>query len=343
MGLIGTMSAVGTALGPSLGGALIAALGWRAIFLVNLPLGLVALLLARRFLPADPRDPRSGHAAFDTRGTLLLALTLAAYALAMTIGRGRLGALNAALLAAALVGVGAFVAVERRAAAPLIRLALFGDAVLRAGLAMSALVATVMMATLVVGPFYLARALALDPAAVGLTVSVGPVVAALAGIPAGRLTDRIGAPRMTVLGLAALTAGCLVLAALPTTLGVAGYLGPLVVITAGYASFQTANNTDVMADVPADRRGVISGMLNLSRNLGLVTGAAAMGAVFARASGAPDITTAHPAAVATGMRVTFALAAALIAGALLIALGRRAAPHAPRSGADDIAQGSAHS
>ena len=70
---------------------------------------------------------------------------------------------------------------------------MFRDPVLSAGLAMSALVSTVMMATLVVGPFYLARALGLDAAVVGLVMSAGPVVAALTGIPAGRLVDRFGA------------------------------------------------------------------------------------------------------------------------------------------------------
>ena len=164
MGLLGTMSAIGTALGPSLGGVLIAGLGWRAIFLVNVPLGLLTLLLAYRHLPADRREPKTDRAGFDTVGTLLLALTLAAYALAMTIGRGSFGPLNMALLLAAVFGAGLFVLAEARAASPLIRLAMFRDPVLSASLAMSALVSTVMMATLVVGPFYLSRALGLDAA-----------------------------------------------------------------------------------------------------------------------------------------------------------------------------------
>ncbi|MCM2417204.1 MFS transporter [Streptomyces sp. RKAG293] len=324
MGLLGTMSAVGTALGPSLGGALIAGPGWRAIFLVNAPLGLLALFLAHRHLPADRQRPGTDRAAFDRVGTLLLALTLAAYALAMTMGRGSFGSLNVGLLVAAAVGVGLFVRAESRAASPLIRLTMFRDPALSASLAMSTLVSTVMMATLVVGPFYLARALGLHEALVGLVLSVGPLVAALTGVPAGRIADRFGAPRMTVLGLVAMTAGSLVLSLTPASLGIAGYLVPIVVITAGYAVFQTANNTAVMTDVPPDRRGVISGMLNLSRNLGLITGASVMGAVFALAAATNDITTAAPDAVATGMRITFAVAAALIAVALVIAVGGRA-------------------
>ncbi|MFF2045127.1 MFS transporter [Kitasatospora sp. NPDC058170] len=334
MGLLGTMSAIGTALGPSLGGALISGLGWRAIFLVNAPLGVVTLVLAHRHLPVDRPRPRTGRAGFDRTGTLLLALTLAAYALAMTLGRGRFGALNLTLLAAAVLGVGLFLRTEARAASPLIQLGMFRDAALSASLVMSALVSTVMMATLVVGPFYLARTLGLDEAPVGLALSVGPLVAALTGVPAGRVADRFGAPRMTVLGLVGIAAGSLVLAVLPETLGIAGYLAPIVVITVGYAVFQTANNTTVMADVGPDQRGVVSGMLNLSRNLGLITGASVMGAVFAAASATVDISTALPEAVATGMRTTFGVAALLILLAIATAVGGRARARRTASGGD---------
>jgi MFS family permease len=152
-------------------------------------------------------------------------------------------------------------------------------------------------------------------------MSAGPVIAALTGVPAGRAVDRFGAQRMTVGGLGGMMAGCVALSAAPAALGVAGYVIPTVVLTAGYALFQAANNTAVMTDVSADRRGVVSGMLNLSRNLGLVTGASVMGAVFALASRASDITAARPEAVAVGMRVTFGVAAALVVVALVIAPG----------------------
>jgi len=324
MGLLGTMSAVGTALGPSLGGVLIAAFGWRAIFLVNLPLGLTAFFLARQFLPADRPDSQHIHAGFDGVGTLLLALALATYALAMTIGRGHFSSFNVALLAFAAVSSGLFVLAESRVAAPLIRLALLRDPILRVGLLTSGLVSTVMMTTLVVGPFYLSLALGLESAAVGLVLSMGPLVAALTGVPAGRMTDRLGAHRVTVIGLLGIASGSIILALLPAPLGIFGYLGPIVTITVSYALFQTANNTAVMRDVTANQRGTVSGMLNLFRNLGLITGASVMGAVFAFASRVSDITVAGPAAVAAGMRVTFGVAATLIVVALFIVMSNRA-------------------
>lgn len=263
MGLLGTMSAVGTGLGPAVGGALIAASGWRALFLVMLPLAALAFVLVQRTqADRDPPPPAGGR-------------------------------------------VSVFSALHDRA--------------LGAGLGMSTLVAAVMMTTLVAGPFYLSHGLGLDPTPMGLAMAVGPCVAALAGIPAGRLTDRWGSYATTLGGLLCMLAGCLMLVLLP--LGAAGYIGALVILTLGYAHFQAANNTAVMSNLSADRRGVIAGWLNLSRNLGLIIGAWALGAVFAWGTG--DLQSALPAAVGQGLRVTFAVAAGLVVLALLLALGRQ--------------------
>lgn len=324
MGLLGTMSAIGTALGPALGGVLIEGLGWRSIFLITVPLGVLALLLAQRYLPADRHTQKAGSAGFDALGTLLLALTLAAYALAMTLGRGNFGSLNLVLLAAALLGAGLFVLAEKRTAAPLLPLALFRDPLLRGSLAMNALVSTVMMATLVVGPFYLALALGLDAALVGIVMSIGPLISALSGVVAGRIVDRWGASSMVIVGLGAMAVGSVALALLAHGFGVAGYIVAIAVLTPGYQLFQAANNTAVMLDVQPDRRGVIAATLTLSRNLGLITGASALGAVFVLASATLDIGTAQPEAVAKGMRITFAVASVLIAAALTIALASHA-------------------
>ena len=263
MGMLGAMSAAGTALGPSLGGLLLEAYGWRALFLALLPPG--AAGLAWRYLPAGGAP--ANRPRFDGPGTVLLAATLLAYALAMTLGRGHAGWFNLALLCLAGAGAWLFLWTEARVAAPLIQPALLRESALRLGCAANALVSTVMMATLVVGPFYLAGALGLDAGGTGLAMSAGPVAAALAGMPAGRLADRHGAGRMALLGLAAMAAGCALLALAPAALGVVGYIAPLLVLTAGYALFQAANGAAVMAAAPAGHRGVVSGLLTLSRNL----------------------------------------------------------------------------
>jgi EmrB/QacA subfamily drug resistance transporter len=334
MGLLGTMSALGTALGPSLGGFLVSGFGWRALFLINLPLGLTALAFARRHLPADRRGPEAGRASFDVPGTVLLSCALVAYALAVTVGRGAFGVVNAALLLVAAAAAAVFVFVQTRAASPLVQLSRLREPALGTSLGLSALVSTVLMATLVVGPFHLSRALGLTPVQAGIALSAGPLAAALMGLPAGRAVDRLGPPRVTLLGLTAIAAGCVALATAPAVFGVAGYLAPVVVITAGYALFQAANNTAVMNGVGPQERGVVSGLLNLSRHLGLITGAAVMGAVFAAATGTHDFASAAPSAVAAGTRMTFACAAivtalaAAVGGRVLLA-GSRSAALAP--------------
>ena len=183
MGLLGTMSALGTALGPSLGGLLLVA-GWQAIFLVNLPLGVAAFWLAASALPADHQNPEGAKPGFDVIGTVLLALALGAYALATTVGSGHFGWLNAALLAAALLSGIVFVLAQKRSASPLIRLAALREASLGASLGTNGLVSTVMMATLVVGPFYLLQGLGMSAAMTGLVLSIGPAVSAFSGVPA---------------------------------------------------------------------------------------------------------------------------------------------------------------
>jgi MFS family permease len=226
------------------------------------------------------------------------------------------GGVTGALVAAALLGAGLFIAWERRATAPVVRIEAFADPGFAAALAANVAVFSVMVATLVVGPFYLARGAGLDAGMVGLVMAVGPVTSALTGIPAGRLVDRFGARRIAILGLGAMALGTAALALLPPMFGLAAYVAALVIVTPGYQLFQAANNTAVMAGVSQERRGVTSGMLTLSRNLGLITGAAALGAVFAAAAGTADMAQASAAQVEAGLRATFLAAAGLIACAL---------------------------
>ena len=305
MGLIGSMTAVGTALGPSLGGLLIAEAGWPSIFQVNLPLAALALLMAWRYLPAD--RPGTRQPGFDHLGTIVFAAILGSFALAMTIQDGRTALL---LLAASGLGAILFVRLEARAPEPLLRISLFRKSSLGAGFLITTLVSAVVMATLVVGPFYLSGALSLTAAQIGLIMATGPLVAAFAGMPGGRLVDRFGAQIVTMGGLATMACGS---CGLMLQSSVTAYVGSLAMTTGGYALVQAATSTAVMAGLPNEERGLVSGLLQLSRNLGLVTGASLMGTVYALGSAAPG----GPAA---GMQLTFAFASALLALAMITAM-----------------------
>jgi EmrB/QacA subfamily drug resistance transporter len=318
MGLLGTMSAVGTALGPSLGGLLVDASGWRAIFLLNVPLGLAALALGDCYLPAASGPRTADKLQTDLGGTLLLSIALGAFTLGLTLGRGHFGPFNLALLLGAGFSAMLFVTVQRQSEAPLLDMSIFADGVLTRGLAANTLVMTVLMATLIIGPFYLSAALGLQPAELGLVMALGPAVVALAGLPAGRLADRLGAPIVAKLGLTGLGAGSLLLALLPAAAGLTGYVGPLAILTAGYALFQTANNTSVMTRASAERRGLVASMLNLSRSLGLIAGTALMGTLFVMAAGVSEPARLDPQTASLGLHATFLAAAGLCAAALAV-------------------------
>lgn len=316
MGLLGTVSAVGTALGPSLGGLLLSWAGWPAVFAAMAIAGAATFLVSLRMLPANTGDQRN-RTAFDFPGMALLALSLGAYALSMTLGDARPGLLNAGLAGLAVIGVAAFVAVERRTASPLLRIDLLREGGLGSSLLSLGLVSAIMMATLVMGPFYLSEVLDLSPMQTGLVMSTGPGIAALVGLPAGRLADAHGAAKIAIAGLAGVVVGIVLLGLLPNWLGTVGYVAGLASITASYALFQAANNTAMMAGAPKERRGLTSALLGLARNLGLITGASAMGAVFALGSNGVALLGLAEGRK-TGMLLTLAVAFVMACAALAI-------------------------
>ncbi len=273
MGLLGTVSALGTALGPSLGGLLIPLTGWRGIFWVQVPLAVIALILVYAALPGDPSKEKAPSASLWS-----------------ALSKG-----------------------------------------LAPNLLVNLLVAAVMMTTLVVGPFYLGLGLGLNETLVGFVMAIGPAVSIFSGVPSGRLVDAWGSGPVLAVGLALLATGAVLLAFLPNMIGLPGYVLSIMVLTPGYQLFQAANNTAVLSDVPKDQRGTVSGLLSLSRNLGLIAGASVMGAVFAFGVGTEDFVNAIPQAIEAGMRLTFLLAGGMIIVASAIAFRRVARRGASRS------------
>ena len=321
MGLLGTTTAVGTALGPTVGGFVIAGFGWRASFAGLAVFGALVFVLALRFIAAAPaRTGKTRAGDLGLPSAMALGVALMGYALLAAGGPAGVpvGPVPLALVTAA--SLAAFVWIERRARVPLVPAAVLRQRSIGLALGMNVLVTTVMMSTFVVGPFFLAFALHLNEALVGLVMAVGPATAALSGVPAGRITDRFGGRRVALVGLCQMIASLVALALLPRAFGVAGYVVALMFLTPGFQMFLAANNTTVMFAAPPDRRGTLSGLLGLSRNLGLMTGASAMGAVFAVALGPVGVTEAPEAAIGYAFTVSYLVATGLVVAALVLAL-----------------------
>lgn len=326
MGLLGTMSAIGTALGPSVGGMLVSGLSWRAAFAALAAAGVLALGVAIVTIPRTAAAAPRPDARMDWPGAALLAATLILYALATAGGTAGPMPGTTLLLPAAALALALFVIVEARSAVPLVPVSILRDRATATALATSLLVATVMMSTLVVGPFYLAFGLGLDEALVGLVMAVGPVTAAVSGIVAGRVTDRFGTRPVLAAGLVEMILGLVCLAFLPRLIGVAGYVASLIVLTPGFQLFLAANNTSVMVAARNEQRGLLSGLLGLSRNLGFMSGASVMATLFATALGPKDLAATAPEIVAGAFTTTFLFAAGLSLMALALAFfGRPAA------------------
>lgn len=317
MGLLGAMSAIGTALGPSLGGGLIDILGWRSAFVLLLVCGLGVMAIVLMGIPKESRQATT-TVRMDWVGSLWLCLALLFFALSATGGKVGLAVPVWMLLGATAISLAAFVGTEMRATHPLVPVNLLGSRPLAASLTMNLVVGAVMMSTLVVGPFYLAFGLGLSELAMGMAMAVGPAAAALSGVPAGRLTDRFGTDRALLAGLMLSTGGLICLALLPGRVGVPGYVMALVLITPGFQLFLAANNTATMAEAADAQRGMVSGLLGLSRNLGFMTGASLMPLLFASWLGGKDMALSSPPAVGDAFSRTFLFAAALFGLAMVI-------------------------
>lgn len=318
MGLMGSMSAVGTASGPSLGGFLINAYGWRSVFFLMSAVGILSFFVAKRFVTAERERDIFAEKKIDFFGIFVLGIALTSYSLGVTLNGGHFTETNGTLLAFALFSIFFFIKVEKESQNALLRLDLFNRP-LSSNLSMNIIVSTVMMSTLIVGPFYLSKGLELTPVMVGVVMSVGPLLSILTGIPAGKAVDLVGAKSMTKIGLLLMASGTTALFILPEIFGLYGYVSSILILSPGYQLFQASNNTAVMEKVSEKERGVVSGLLSLSRNIGLISGASVMGSIFSFATGAAEISSASADALSAGMKSTFFVATILLLIAVTIA------------------------
>ncbi len=324
LGLIGSTVSIGIAIGPPTGGLLIGLVGWRSIFLVNVPVGILAVLAVSRFVPASTTRPGQR---FDAAGAGILFLTLACYALGMTLGQ-QLGfgqPIPLTLLIGAAVGLGIFLWVESRIQQPMIELRLFRNILFSLNLLMGFLV-FIVMAGMFIMPFFLELVKGYPTETVGLLMMANPIAMGLIAPLAGSLSDRFGSRGISLIGLVMIILGCLTVSTLHTGVTALGFVARLIPFGIGQGMFQSPNNNAIMSNAPRDRLGVASGLLALSRTLGQTTGLPLMGALFTALvlafSGLPagaDVTSAAPAALVTGINGAYRIAALFIFGALVLA------------------------
>ena len=277
VGAWGGVAGVAAAGGPVVGGVLAGAVSWRAVFLVNVPIGLLAAILAGRHLPAPPaRRERD----LDVPGQVLAVLGLAALTLAL-IDAGRTSVTAPRVLgafAAFLVALAAFLAVERRASSPVLPLRLFATPTLSAATVVGLLINLGFYGQLFVINLLLQESRGLSPVQAGLALLPEGVFVSLGSLLSGRLTGRAGSPRPTMLlGLALGAVGMLGLAGAAPHAPYALLVAPMIAAGVGMSLTMPAATSAMVESAPRDRVGLASGVLNAARQVGGVIGVALLG------------------------------------------------------------------
>jgi EmrB/QacA subfamily drug resistance transporter len=285
IGLYGAVSSVGFVAGQVLGGVLVQLTSWRAVFLVNVPVGLIAAALAPAVLGRKNQAARN-RIRLDVRGALLItgAVTLVVFAVSQGVVLGWTSPLVIAAAATAAAATAVFMRAETRHPAPLIKPALLHRKGLRDGTTLAFLLGLWNGGEMLVLSLYLQQVLHESPLLTGLIIAPQGVVGFAAGVIGPRLAGRMGVRRLLVLTAAAAAVGFLVLTRLPAT----GYSPVLFVVTLiGFGTAGTALGSTVLASrgmADADQ-GLVGGMINTSRQIGAAVGAALLPAVAVSVSG----------------------------------------------------------
>ncbi len=287
LGVQGAAQAVGLCVGPALGGILTGLGGWRLIFLVNIPVGLIGLVLGWFLLPRSTHlDPESR---IDPSGTLLLAAVPAALlaALSFAAQTGTPGWTEPALLVVTCMLVIGAVARQRRAPGSVVDAALIRVPAFDAGLIAALLSYVILFGCLVAVPFYLVKERHFGAVQAGLELSALPVALAIVAPLGGAMRDRIGPRVPTGLGMAVTAIGMGLLAASATRADLT--VLALAVTGAGMGMFVAANNAATMFAAPPQRAGAAGGLLNMARGVGTALGVALTSLVFASGRGITSV------------------------------------------------------
>jgi EmrB/QacA subfamily drug resistance transporter len=321
LGLWGAVGSAGAIAGQLIGGVVTDLFGWRWIFLINVPVGAVAIAAASRLLPESrpltrtmPRGPGLDLIGAATLVAALVALTYALSRLAET--GGDVGFAVAAAIAAILLT--AFWVLERRHPAPLVRFGLLANPLVRAGNAVLALSAGAVGGALFFTSLYLQLVLRNSPLAVGLAFAPVTLIVLLVSPVAGRLVDRVGVRGMLVAGMTLVGAGLLSLARVPETGAfLPDVLPGLAAIALGSGLAYAPSFVAGTSGVAESEQGLASGLLNTSQELGAAIGLALLGALSAAVAAAAG------ADLTAGYRAGYLGALGLVALAIVAAASAR--------------------
>jgi len=281
MGFWGAVSGVSLALGPSLGGLLVEAQSWRWIFFINVPIGVVLLVLALRYIP-ESTDPTSVKQ-IDYPGVLVLTATLFALTFALIEGQkyGWTSGLILALFGAAVLGLAVFLWIQRRQIQPLMELGLFRSRTFSVTNGVSLILAFGMMGVFFLLPVFLQAVLGYSVIKAGLVLTPLAGIVIVSAPLSGTLSDRIGHKWLMFAGMVITGVGFyLTMRVMEVGAAWQSLVVPFVVSGFGIGMVMPPSTSAIMGSVPPEKSGQASGILSSVRQIGSVLGIAVMGALL---------------------------------------------------------------
>jgi EmrB/QacA subfamily drug resistance transporter len=273
LGLNATAVALGSLVGPGLGGLIVGAISWEYIFLINIPIGLVTLFLCIKLLPKGRRE---AIGRFDSLGATLFLIAIVLLFSAMNEGLNR-GFTDPLILSGFLlsaVSLLAFFIVERKRENPMLQLQIFRNTLFSLSIFCGCISYLVIFCNNIILPFYLQYAMTFSPQYTGLILMIYPLILSIVAPVSGHLSDKIGSELLTFLGLILTGTGLFLMSSLSensTLPNMALFIG---IMSVGMGIFQSPNNSLIMSTVSRDMLGIAGSINALVRNLGMVCGIA---------------------------------------------------------------------
>jgi EmrB/QacA subfamily drug resistance transporter len=280
LGMQATMTYLGLSVGPVLGGWLTDQFNWHTVFMINLPVGLIALIFSALFITKD--KPEFDSERFDFLGAVLFFLGLISLLLGLNQGHEWqwLSFPTLATILSSIILFRLFFNVEKKCIAPMLDINLFHNRLFTLSTITAILNYMCVNSSIFLMPFYLIQGRGLSPSQAGLILIAQPITMAIIAPISGTISDRIGSRIPTTFGMCLIAVGLYLLSTLESSTPFQFIILSLLILGLGIGIFISPNNSALMGSSPSHRQGIAAGLLATARNVGMVLGVGLSGAIF---------------------------------------------------------------
>lgn len=273
LGFLGISVALGSIVGPGLGGFIVGAASWEFIFLINVPVGIIALFYANKLLP---KDNKKVHEKLDGIGAILFMFIIVPLFMALEEGLN-IGFTDPIIILGFIIAIISFIAfifVEKKKENPLLQLQIFRNKLFSLSIFCGFITFIAIFCNNIILPFYLQDVMNFSPQHAGLILMVNPLILIVVSPVSGTLSDKIGSELLAFIGLTLVSLGLFLMSTFnvdSTLLSMILFIG---IMSIGMGVFQPPNNSLIMSTVPKDKLGIAGSINALVRNLGMICGIA---------------------------------------------------------------------